>query len=112
MKRRAAARIFAGALALAAGPAFAEDSFLDSVGKAAGLIAPTPDPPDFVKASRPKETPDEIPAFAAPPEPRSRVKTPAELKAMDEDLTRASRRQAGAAAGPAKRPRKTPAPQP
>ena len=88
-----AARVFTALLALAATPALAEDSALDRLGKAAGLIAPTPDPPDFVKASRPAAEPETIPVFAAPPEPRSHVKTPAELKAMDADLQNAARRQ-------------------
>jgi hypothetical protein len=79
--------------ALVSAPAVAEDSFLDTLGKAAGLVSPPADPPDFVKASRPREDPQEIPAFATPEEPRSRVKTSAELKAMDADLERASRGQ-------------------
>jgi hypothetical protein len=73
-----------------AGAAMAQDSLLDSLGKATGMVSPPADPPDFVKASRPKETPAEIPAFATPEEPRSKVKSAAELKAMDADLERAS----------------------
>jgi hypothetical protein len=83
-------------LALAAAPAIADDSLLDSLGKAAGLIAPPTDPPDFVRDSRPRGEPDPIPVFAPPAEPRSKVKTPAELKAMDADLEGASRRGEGA----------------
>jgi hypothetical protein len=79
--------------ALAAAPALADESLLDSLARAGGLIAPTPDPPDFVKASRSKTEPAEIPVFAAPPEPPSKVKSPAGLKAMDADLAQASRSQ-------------------
>jgi hypothetical protein len=80
-------------LGFIAAPALAEESLLDSLGRAAGVIAPTPEPPDFVKASRSAKPQEEIPAFAEPDEPRSHVKTPAELKAMDADLDHASRRQ-------------------
>jgi hypothetical protein len=83
-------------LTLWAAPAFADESLFESFGKAAGLVSPTPNPPDFVKASRPVKEPDAIPAFAPPQEPRSKVKTAAELKAMDADLERASRGQRGA----------------
>jgi hypothetical protein len=93
-------------LTLLAAPAFAQDSLFDTLGKAAGLISPPPDPPDFVKATRPVKPAEEIPAFATPQEPRSKVKTPAELKAMDADLERASRRQRGDK--PAPKPRRTP----
>jgi hypothetical protein len=70
--------------------AVAEDSFLDGLGRAAGLVAPPTDPPDFVKASRPQGEPKAIPVFAAPSEPSSKVKSPTELKAMDADLERAA----------------------
>lgn len=83
------AALAAGLLGLA--PAVAQDSLLDSLGRSSGLIAPEPDMPDFVKASRPKGTPTPLPAFAAPPEPKSKVKSAAELKAMDADLERAAR---------------------
>ena len=98
----AAARMVAALLGLLAAPALAEDTALERLGKAAGLIAPTPDPPDFVKASRPAKEPDEIPVFAAPPEPTSHVKTPSELKAMDADLEKAG----GGSASPAKAKRR------
>lgn len=75
----------------------AEDSILDSLGRSAGLVAPDPDMPDFVKASRPKGDPAPLPAFAAPPEPKSKVKSAAELKAMDADLAKASARATGVA---------------
>ena len=86
-------RTFAAAalIGLFAAPALAEESALERLGRAAGFVAPAPDPPDFVKASRPSSESDSIPVFAAPPEPRSRVKTPAELKAMDADLENAAR---------------------
>jgi hypothetical protein len=83
------------ALALAASPASAEDSFFDSLAKSAGLMATPPDPPDFVKATRPKTEPTSIPVFAAPDEPSSKVKSGKELKAMNDDLERASRSQDG-----------------
>ena len=76
-----------------------------------------PDPPDFVKATRPKAEPTSIPVFAPPDEPRSKVKTPGELKAMDADLEkegRAQRARLGAAdpdsssAAPARAPRSKP----
>lgn len=95
-------------LLLGAAPAFAQDSLFDRLGKAAGLISPPPDPPDFVKATRPVKAPDEIPAFAAPQEPRSRVKTPAELKAMDADLESASRRQRAMLGEKPAKPRRKP----
>jgi hypothetical protein len=73
-------------LLLAAGPAAADESLLDSLGRSTGMVAPTPDMPDFVKASRPAKPPTWIPVFATPPEPTSKVKSAAELKAMDSDL--------------------------
>jgi hypothetical protein len=82
--RCAAGCLFVVLLALA--PAAKADGLLDSFGKATGMIAPPIDPPDFVKNSRPSEERPAIPVFAPPPEPRSKVKTPAELKAMDADL--------------------------
>ena len=85
-------------LPLAVAPAFADDSLFEGLGKAAGLIAPPSDPPDFVKASRPSGEAPPINVFAPPEEPRSKVKTPAELKAMDADLESAG---GGAQAGPA-----------
>lgn len=91
--RRAAGCMLVVLLALAASPARADD-LLDSLGKATGLIAPPADPPDFVKNSRPSEEPAAIPVFAAPQEPGSKVKTPAELKAMGAELERASGAQA------------------
>jgi hypothetical protein len=94
-KRRAIGCIFGVWLALAAPPAWADGSLLEGSGKATGLIAPPADPPDFVKASRPKAEPSAIPVFATPQEPRSKVKSPAELKAMDADLEHASRRVGG-----------------
>jgi hypothetical protein len=87
--KRLIACIFAIAAAWATA-ATAEDSFLDGLGKAAGLVAPPVDPPDFVKASRPQGEPAAIPVFAAPSEPASKVKSPTELKAMDADLERAA----------------------
>ncbi|MDE3176218.1 MAG: hypothetical protein KGM15_08970 [Pseudomonadota bacterium] len=78
--------------ALAATPAAAESLF-DSLAKSTGLMATPADPPDFVKASRPSEPSAAIPVFAPPDEPRSKVKTPAELKAMDADLERAGRQR-------------------
>jgi len=97
-------------LALYATPAFAQDSLFDTLGKAAGLVSPPADPPAFVKASRPVKPPDEIPAFATPDEPRSKVKSAAELKAMDAELDNASRRQRGAGASdkPAAKPKRNP----
>lgn len=83
------------ALVLAVGTATAEDLFFDSLAKSAGLMATPPDPPDFVKATRPKEEPTSIPVFAAPDEPTSKVKSAKELKAMNDDLERASRSQDG-----------------
>jgi hypothetical protein len=80
----------AGSILGAASPAAAQ-SLLDSLGRSSGLVAPDPDMPDFVKASRPKATPTPMSVFAPPPEPKSKVKSPAELKAMDADLARAAR---------------------
>jgi hypothetical protein len=79
--------------ALAGTSARADGSLFDSLAKATGLVAPTPDPPDFVKASRPKTDNAEIPVFAAPQEPPSKVKSASELKTMDADLTHAARSQ-------------------
>jgi len=99
--------MFVVLLALAVSPARA-DGLLDSFGKAAGLVAPPIDPPDFVKNSRPSEEPAAIPVFAPPPEPSSKVKTPAEIKAMDADLEGASdgRKQGRGAKDEAGRSRK------
>jgi hypothetical protein len=77
---------------LAASPAHA-DGFFDNLGKAAGLVAPPADPPDFVKDSRSKEETKPIAVFAPPDEPSSKVKTPAEIKAMDADLEGAAHNQ-------------------
>ncbi len=88
-----AARLLALIVALAATPAVADESFWDSLAKSTGLMATPPDPPDFVKATRPKAEPTAIPAFAPPEEPHSKVKTPSELKAMDADLEKAGRGQ-------------------
>lgn len=89
-------RVWLGlALLLAASPATAAASLLDDLGRSAGLVAPTPDMPDFVKASRPATPPPPLPAFAAPPEPRSKVKSAQELKAMDADLEGAGARARG-----------------
>jgi hypothetical protein len=82
-------------LALMASAARAEDSIFDSLAKSTGLMATPPDPPDFVKATRPKEAPTSIPVFAAPDEPTSKVKSAKELKAMNDDLERASHSQDG-----------------
>jgi len=89
---RAIGRILALTLALSATSAWADGSLFDGLGRATGLIAPPADPPDFVKASRPSGEPAPISVFAAPEEPNSKVKSPAELKAMDADLERASGR--------------------
>jgi len=90
-----AARACITLLIVLTAPAFAQDSLFDTIGRAAGLVSPPPDPPDFVKATRPVKEPDTIPAFATPQEPSSKVKSAAELKAMDADLQSASRRQRG-----------------
>lgn len=84
--------MFVVLFALAAAPARA-DGFFDSLGKAAGLAAPPVDAPDFVKNSRPSGETKAIPVFAPPDEPRSKVKTPAELKDMDAGLERAAGNQ-------------------
>ena len=97
-----------GLLALYAAPAFAQDTPFDTLGKAAGLVSPPPDPPAFVKASRPVKPPDEIPAFATPDEPRSKVKSAAELKTMDAELESAGRRQRGASDKPVAKPKRRP----
>ncbi len=73
-------------LGFAPAAALADETLLDTLGKATGLIAPPTNPPDFVKQSRPAEAPGEIPVFSKPEEPSSKVKTAAELKAMDADL--------------------------
>jgi hypothetical protein len=91
--------MFVGVLAFVPARAWADDSMLDALGKAAGVVAPPVDPPDFVKASRPSEEPSAIPVFSTPEEPRSKVKSPADLKAMDADLERASRRQRARGSG-------------
>lgn len=80
-------------VALAASPALADGSIWESLAKSTGLTTTPPEPPDFVKATRPTSEPTSIPAFAAPDEPRSKVKTPGELKAMDADLEKVGRAQ-------------------
>ena len=90
-------------------PARADGSLFDSLGKSMGLVAEPANPPDFVKATRPKTEPTEIPVFATPAEPRSTVKSPSQLKAMDADLERASRGQSApgrAAAAQIAKPRR------
>ena len=93
--KRIGALLTAGLLGVA--PAAADESLLDSLGRSAGLVAPDPDMPDFVKASRPQGSPTPLPAFAPPPEPKSKVKSAAELNAMDVDLERAARGERPAA---------------
>ena len=97
-----------GLLTLYAAPAFAQDTLFDTLGKAAGLVSPPTDPPAFVKDSRPVKPADEIPAFATPDEPRSKVKSTAELKAMDAELESAGRRQRGGGDKPAAKPKRNP----
>jgi len=92
MMTRAAGCMFVAMFALAAPPARA-DGFFDGLGKAAGLVAPPSNPPDFVKNSRPNGETKAIPVFAPPVEPSSKVKTPAELKDMDAGLERAAGNQ-------------------
>ncbi len=75
--------------ALAATSAAAESLF-DSLARSTGLMATPADPPDFVKSTRPTGELAAIPVFSLPEEPRSTIKTPAQLKAMDADLERAS----------------------
>jgi hypothetical protein len=93
----------------AAAPAAAE-SLLDSLGRSAGLVAPEPDMLDFVKASRPQGTPTPLPAFASPPEPKSKVKSADELNAMDSHLERAAARARGDAPAVKVAKKKTPRP--
>jgi hypothetical protein len=100
-------------LGACATPARADGSLFDSLGKSMGLVAEPANPPDFVKASRPKAEPSAIPVFATPEEPRSTIKSPAQLKAMDADLQGASRRQSvggGAADKQTTKPRRAKAP--
>ena len=72
---------------LSGGPAWADGSMFDAFAKSVGLGPMEPNPPDFVKASRPTAPPADMPVFDAPDEPPSKVKSGAELKAMDADLT-------------------------
>ena len=95
-------------LPLAVAPAFADDSLFEGLGKAAGLIAPPSDPPDFVKASRPSGESAPINVFAPPEEPRSKVKSAAELKTMDADLERAGGAQAAPTQGKATKVKSSP----
>jgi hypothetical protein len=83
---RGAILLLATLLGLSPAAALAEETLLETLGKASGLIARPANPPDFVKESRPAEAAGEIPVFTPPEEPRSKVKTTAELKAMDADL--------------------------
>jgi hypothetical protein len=88
-----AGRLLALLVALAAPPAFADESVWDSLARSTGMTTSPPDPPDFVKATRPKAEPTSMPVFAPPDEPRSKIKSPSELKAMDADLEKAGRAQ-------------------
>ncbi len=93
-------------LTLWAAPASADESLFDTLGKAAGLVPPAANPPDFVRSSRPDKEPETLPVFSTPEEPRSRVKSAAELKAMDADLERASRHQGRAVADDKPKPKR------
>jgi hypothetical protein len=96
MFRRRAARL-AAALAMAAAvpPAAAgaqeQESVFHAIAKQAGFLS-DPDPPaDFVVKSRPAAPREAIPAFTTPEEPASKVRTPAQLRAMDADLESAGK---------------------
>ncbi len=52
----------------------------------AGLAIVPPDPPDFVRDSRPAVLPPAVPVFSTPEEPPSKVMSKSELNAMDADL--------------------------
>ncbi len=65
---------------------------LDSLAKSVGLTPDEANPPDFVKTSRPKTPAAAMPVFDAVDEPPSTVKSAAELKAMDVDLTQEGRK--------------------
>ena len=80
---------------MVAAPALADESMFDSLGRAAGLISPEPNPPDFVKQSRSTTPSEPVSIFAAPQEPHSKIKTADELKAMDSALQRAGDRATG-----------------
>ena len=83
------------ALAGSNGPARAQDaqaSPLRAIAKGAGLAIDPAPPPAFVMATRPAGEPAPIPVFATPEEPPSKIKSAADLKAMDADLERAGKR--------------------
>lgn len=83
---------FAFVLALTGGSAtaFADDTFsshpLDSVLKALDLKTDVGKSPDFVEQSRPKTEMDFVPVGQPHPTRSVKVKTPAELKAMESEL--------------------------
>jgi hypothetical protein len=70
----------------------AQDSPLRSVAKSAGLAMDPAPPVGFVLATRPAGEPQPIPVFQPPEEPPSRVKSRAELKAMDANLESAGKK--------------------
>ena len=105
-------RLFAGATALLAwsAGARAEDGFsshpVDSVLRALDLKTDPGPPADFVKEARPEGESDFVPVGEQHPTRSVKVKTPAELKAMEAELD-AARLQHDKISG-----RKPPAPKP
>ena len=78
---------------LCAAPASAEDAPVDTVLKALDLKTDVGPTADFVQSTRPKTEPDYLPVGTRHPERSIKVKTPAELKAMEASLDAARSRQ-------------------
>jgi len=64
------------------------ESIIHALARHAGLASGQPDMPDFVRQSRPETRGDYVPVFQTPDEPPSTLKTKAELKKMNDDLTK------------------------
>ena len=84
--------LWALALAMGASSACADGSVFDSLAKTTGLATDVPPPPDFVVKSRAAAPSAPIPVMGSPEEPPSRVKSEADLKAMDAELESANRK--------------------
>jgi hypothetical protein len=80
------------ALAMAAGPALAQDSPVRAVAKATGFATDVNPPPDFVVKSRPAGPVAPMSVFSTPDDPPSRVMSRKEIRAMDADLDSAGKK--------------------
>ena len=90
IRRAAAAALLCGAASVA--HAQQADSPLKNVMKMLGFATDPPQPQDFVVQSRPKQEPDYIPVFQAPPEPARPVLKDKDLGKLKGELDSVEKR--------------------